>query len=78
MIYDGAIQLFTWLQKGGFAAIFAFILFGGYRKWWVFGWHYKEVVDRLEKVEESNIKWMEIALRGTKVAENIAESKANV
>jgi len=40
------------------------ILYGGWKRWWVFGWHYNEVVK--EKDE-----WKEVALRGTKVAEAI-------
>lgn len=38
------------------------ILFGGWKRWWVFGWHYRETL--AEKNE-----WKEIALRGTKIAE---------
>lgn len=40
------------------------ILFGGWRKWWVFGWQYKDVVS--EKNE-----WKKAALRGTKIAERV-------
>lgn len=41
------------------------ILFGGWKRWWVFGWHYAEVAK--EKDE-----WKEAALRGTKIAEAVA------
>lgn len=40
------------------------ILFGGWKKWWVFGWHYRETVT--EKNE-----WKEAALRGTAIAERV-------
>lgn len=46
------------------------ILFGGWKRWWVFGWHYRETV------EEKN-EWKEIALRGTKIAEKVVTLKAN-
>jgi Mn2+/Fe2+ NRAMP family transporter len=38
------------------------VLFGGWKRWWVFGWAYRDVLkDRDE--------WKEAALRGTRVAE---------
>ena len=40
------------------------ILFGGWKKWWVFGWQYKDAV--AEKDE-----WKEAALRGTAIAEKV-------
>lgn len=40
------------------------ILFGGWKRWWVFGWHYRETV------EEKN-EWKEAALRGTAIAERV-------
>lgn len=43
-----------------------FILYSGWKRWWVFGWHYKETV------EEKN-EWKEAALRGTKIAEKVVE-----
>lgn len=38
------------------------ILYGGWKKWWVFGWQYRE------KDAEKN-EWKDAALRGTRVAE---------
>lgn len=41
------------------------ILVTGWKRMWVFGWHYQEEVE--EKKE-----WKEIALRGTRIAEKSA------
>jgi hypothetical protein len=39
-----------------------FVIFAGWRKWWVFGWQYRDLIgDRDE--------WKNAALRGTRVAE---------
>lgn len=46
------------------------ILFGGWKRWWVFGWHYRETVD--EKNE-----WKAIAMRGTQLAEKAVTLKEN-
>lgn len=50
------------LGPGGALVLALFILFGGWKKWWVFGWTYKDCI--AEKNE-----WKEAALRGTRVAE---------
>lgn len=41
------------------------IIFGGWKRWWVFGWHYHEV-------KKERDEWKEAALRGTKIAEAVA------
>lgn len=38
------------------------ILYGGRRKWWVFGWYAQEVAKERDE-------WKEAALRGTRIAE---------
>lgn len=43
-------------------AIFIIILFGGYKRWWVWGYQLKDSQQR-------ELDWKEIALRGTLIAE---------
>lgn len=40
------------------------ILFGGWRRWWVFGWHYAEVASERDE-------WKVIAMRGAQIAEKV-------
>lgn len=49
------------------------ILFGGYRKWWVFGWIYKESETRALKVEKERDDWRDLALRGTGLVEQTVD-----
>jgi hypothetical protein len=67
-------SLFDWIQSGGIIGLLAFIIIGGSRKWWVFGWQYKDLQDRCEKIESSNAMWMQLALRGVNVTEKLVET----
>lgn len=58
------ISLYNIIQTGGVVAVLLVIILGGVRKWWVFGWQY-------QRVEESNERWMELALRSTNLAESL-------
>jgi hypothetical protein len=63
---DHLIQLL--LGPAGTLVLALTILFGGWKKWWVFGWQYKDAVT--EKNE-----WKEAALRGTALAEKVVSIK---
>lgn len=56
------------IQAGGVIAVLLVIICGFYKKWWVMGWQYKAI-------EESNARWMELALRSTNLSQSIAEIK---
>jgi hypothetical protein len=62
------LQLIT--GPGGALVMALVVLFGGWKCWWVFGWHYKQVVN--EKNE-----WKEAALRGTYAAQRAVEIAAD-
>lgn len=50
------------IRDAGVTGLLIFALIGGFRKWWVFGWHYKEV-------EQEKNEWKQLALGGTQLAE---------
>lgn len=52
-----------YISRAGVIVLLIIIIYGGYKKWWVFGWQYKECVD--EKNE-----WKEAALKSTHTAES--------
>lgn len=54
-------------DKVGVVALLIFILFSGMKRWWVFGWTYKEERERSQE-------WRDLALTGTRIAEHIAEN----
>lgn len=52
------------LGPGGVTVLVLLIIYGGWKKWWVFGWAYR---DKEKEAKE----WKAIALRGTHVAERV-------
>lgn len=47
------------------------IIVTGWKRMWVFGWHYTEEV-------EEKLEWKEIAMRGTNIAEKSAATAEKV
>lgn len=69
--------IFDYIQSGGLVGLFIIILWGGIKKWWVFGWQYNELRERLAKLEVEKDGWKELALRSANLAESLQEvSKA--
>jgi hypothetical protein len=54
------------LGPAGVTVLTLLLLFGGWKKWWVFGWYAKDK-------EAEAAEWKAIALRGTAVAERVAK-----
>lgn len=55
------------LGPAGVTVLLLVITFGGWKKWWVFGWQYKDM-------ETEKNEWKEAALRGTRVAERVVNA----
>ncbi len=66
-------DIFKWITSGGIVGILAFVLIGGYKGWWVFGWQYRDVQDRIKKAEQERDDWRDIALTGTSMAERTVD-----
>lgn len=60
---EGLLQIL--LGPFGTLVLALVILYGGWKKWWVFGWYARAV-------EEERDMWREQALRGTKIAEQVS------
>lgn len=61
-------SIYNLIQVGGVVAVLLIVLCGFVKKWWVMGWQYKAI-------EESNARWMELALRSANLSQSIAEMK---
>ena len=59
----------------GVAALLLVIIYGGFKKWWVFAWTYQDLLDRHEKLRQDRDKWQDIALHSTNLVESIAKLK---
>lgn len=74
---DVLIDLAT--RSGPVAALLLIILWGGFKKepWWVFGWVYRDLLERYERRGEALDKWWETARRATSTAEILAATKTS-
>lgn len=59
------INLLDYVSRAGVVVMLVLILYGGWRKWWVFGWQYRDCV------EEKN-EWKAVALKSTHIADAAA------
>jgi hypothetical protein len=66
-----SVESLTWVERLGVIGLLMVILIGGARRWWVFGWSYREL-------SRERDLWRNIALRGTKAAEESATVAARI
>jgi len=61
------------LRDGGSLALMAFILFGSWKRWWIWGHQAKEVIkqyeQRLAELRLERDQWRILALQGTQLAD---------
>lgn len=70
-----SLTFLDYLSRAGVVVLLLVILYGGFRRWWVFGWVLKESEDRCLEVAKDRNEWKEIALRGTGLAERLIEKQ---
>lgn len=74
LLSDLTIQdLFKYLSQGGVLGLLIIMVYGGYKKWWVFGWIYQQSEDRTSKAEKERDDWRDLALHGTNLAEQTVD-----
>lgn len=44
------------------------VIYGGYKRWWVFGWVWKDLDQRCDDIAKEKDAWRETALESSKVA----------
>ena len=63
----GIVEITKYANSLSVVAVLALIIVGGFKRWWVFGWHYTQV-------EREKNDWRELALKGTSLAEELTEA----
>lgn len=58
--------LLQYLRDGGIIGLLLLAFVGGFKRWWVFGWHYDSVCRERDE-------WKQLALRGTVIAGQAVE-----
>lgn len=62
-------ELLNILRDAGIIGLLVVVLAGGFRKWWVWGWTYTDLVEDKRRVEQERDDWRQLALHGTSLAE---------
>lgn len=65
---NSTADLLDYLSRASIITFLIIVVYGGYKKWWVFGWLYNEKTTECETVREEKDAWREIALKGANVA----------
>lgn len=72
---DQTASLLDYLSRASIITFLIIVVYGGYKMWWVFGWYYKEALERctlvetrLAKMEQEKNAWRETALKGANIA----------
>lgn len=61
------------LSQGGVLGLLVYIIVGGYKQWWVWGWVHTEEKERTLKAEKERDDWRDLALHGTNLAEQTVD-----
>ena len=61
------------VRDAGLVSLLVFALYGGYKRWWVFGWQYEAALRDKDAWKNIAHRWEELALRGTTLSHKLAE-----
>lgn len=65
----GLVSLIQFLKDAGIVGLLVFILIGGSRQWWVWGYQFRDL-------KQERDWWRDTALRGTQMAERAVDIAA--
>jgi len=69
-------QILETVRAAGITGLLVFALIGGFRKWWVFGWQYKDVCKEKDEWKQLALGGTQLAERSVSVAKEVAEVKS--
>jgi hypothetical protein len=80
LVLAGDPSFLDYASKGGVIGLALIILYGGFKEkpWWVYGWVYREVVDRNTQLTKEQERLVAIASRQTNIVETLAEGDSKV
>jgi hypothetical protein len=58
-----------YISQLGVVSLLIGVLIGGFRKWWVWGWAYTDLLEQKKLIEQERDDWRQLALKGTTLAE---------
>lgn len=67
------LELLKGLSDLGLPALVFFVLYAGFKQWWVWGWQYREIQAQNQKIQAQCDYWRSMSLRLMHVAEKSVE-----
>jgi hypothetical protein len=61
--------LVEFLSKGGLVGVLVAILIAGMKGYWVWGWSYKECLERERQLRQERDEWRDLAVHGMDLAD---------
>lgn len=71
LLYSASTDWLDIVKQGGpLAALLGFILYGGFKEkpWWVFGWTYRDLLSRHDRLRQEKDAWRDSALAAGNVS----------
>ena len=68
-----ALALLEIVRTGGPITMLAVILWGGLRRWWVFGWLYVAALEQVSVMRKERDEWRLLALSQTSLAKEAVD-----
>lgn len=62
------ITLLDYLSRGSVITFLIIIVYGGYKRWWVFGWVHQDALERIDVITREKNAWRETALKSSNIA----------
>ena len=63
------VNILDLISKGGLAVALVVILIAGMKGYWVWGWIYKEGIEREKQLREERNEWRDLAIHGMNLAD---------
>ena len=64
-------EILEYIRSAGITGILILIIVGGWRRWWVWGWHYQQI-------EKERDEWKSLAIGGTHLSERAVRAAQEV
>lgn len=68
-----ALTAWEAIRTGGPVTMLAMVLYGGLRRWWVFGWLYAAALEDIDEMRKERDEWRLLALSQTSLAKEAVD-----
>jgi hypothetical protein len=66
-------KIIEWLRDAGMIGVLVFIMYGGYKRWWVWGYQAEELRTQLADMRRERDAWQAKAMEGADKSVQLAQ-----